>query len=360
MLRNLGEQGGIVVYATNLLKNLFEIDSENEYLLIYRDAKDLGYFGDRPNLKEIVVSAPNKLWWDQISVPRVAKNEQLDLIFNPKLSIPLLTRRKTVWVMHGGAQFTVPHAFKLSDRIYFTIANRLYAKKASAIITMTHIGANDIVRCMGADPEKMNVIYEAYNERCRVMKKEETNAVHKKYSLPEKYILFVGGLTPLKNFGNLLRAYKRVQNIIPHHLVVIGWKRWKFSQDLRVMDELGLSDRVLFKGFVPDEEIPSFYNRAALFAFPSIYEGFGIPALEAMACGCPVIASKTGCSPEVVGDAAVLVDPQDPGMIAAAIRDAIEDSGLRRQLIDAGLKRAKKFSWRKCARQTLSVFDSLK
>jgi glycosyltransferase involved in cell wall biosynthesis len=350
MLRNIGEQGGIVVYATNLLKNLFEIDSKNQYLLIYRDAGDLGYFNTRSNLKEIVVSAPNKLWWDQVSVPRVAKKEKLDLIFNPKLSIPLVTRCKTVWVMHGGAQFAVPHVFKLSDRIYFSIANRLYAKKASAIITMTHLGAKDIIRYMGADPEKMNVISEAYNENCRVMKKEETNAVHKKYSLPEKYILFVGGLTPLKNFGNLLRAYKRVQNIIPHHLVVIGWKRWKFSQDLRVMDELGLSNRVLFKGFVNDED---------LFVFPSIYEGFGIPALEAMACGCPVIASKTGCSPEVVGDAAVLVDPHNPGMLAAAMRDVIEDGGLRRQLINTGLKRARQFSWVKCAEQTLALFESL-
>ena len=125
------------------------------------------------------------------------------------------------------------------------------------------------------------------------------------------------------------------------------------------MDELGLSNRVLFKGFVNDEEIPSFYNRADLFVFPSIYEGFGIPALEAMACGCPVIASKSGCSPEVVGDAAVLVDPHDPGMLAAAMRDVIEDGGLRRQLIDAGLKRVKKFSWRRCAAQTLALFGSL-
>jgi len=358
MLRNLGEQGGIVVYAANLLKNLFEIDSKNEYLLMYRDAKDLGYFSSRSNVKERVISAPNKLWWDQVSVPQVAKKEKLDLIFNPKLSIPLLTSCKTVWVMHGGAQFAVPHAFKLFDRIYFTIANRLYAKKASAIVTMTHLGSKDIVRYMGADSKKMHVIYEAYNENCRVLKKEETDEVRAKYSLPERFILFVGGLTPLKNFGNLLRAFKSVENKIPHHLVVVGWKRWKFSRDMKLLEELGLSDRVLFKGFASDEEIPAFFNLADLFAFPSIYEGFGIPALEAMACGCPVIASKTGCSPEVVGDAAGLVDPYDPDMIAECIQKILKDDALRQRLIDKGIERAKHFSWRKTATQTLSLFNS--
>jgi glycosyltransferase involved in cell wall biosynthesis len=261
--------------------------------------------------------------------------------------------------MHGGAQFAVPRAFKLFDRIYFTIANRLYAKKASAIITMTHLGSKDIVRYMGADPDKMHVIYEAYNENCRVLKKEETDEVRAKYSLPDRFILFVGGLTPLKNFGNLLRAYKRVENKIPHHLVVVGWKRWKFSKDLELLEELGISDRVLFKGFASDEEIPAFYNLADLFAFPSIYEGFGIPALEAMACGCPVIASKTGCSPEVVGDAACLVDPYDPNMISGSIQKILEDDALRQRLIDKGIERANQFNWRKTAMQTLSLLNSL-
>jgi glycosyltransferase involved in cell wall biosynthesis len=243
--------------------------------------------------------------------------------------------------------------------MYFTIANRLYAKKASAIITMTRLGSNDIVRYMGADPKKMNVIYEAYNENCRVLKKEETDAVRLKYALPEKYILFVGGLTPLKNFGNLLRAYKTIEARVAHHLVVVGWNRWKFSDDLKLLEELGLSDRVLFKGFVSDDEIPAFYNLAGLFAFPSIYEGFGIPALEAMACGCPVIASKTGCSPEVVGDAACLVDPYDPGMIGATMQKVLEDRALRQQLVAKGLERAGQFSWRKTAIKTLALFNSL-
>ncbi len=359
MLRNFGEKGGIVVYATNLLKALFALDQKNQYVLMYRNKEETGSFAHFPNVEEKAVPAPNKLFWDQIAVPRFAKREKLDIIFNPKLSIPLFTSCKTVWVMHGGAQFVVPRCFSWSDRFYFSIANRLYAKKATAIITMTSLGAGDIVKYMGADPKKMRVIPESYNEQCRVLKSEEMLPVKKKYDLPDRFILFVGGLTPLKNFGNLLRAYKKIKDFLSHKLVVVGFNRWKFSQDLQLMESLGLKENVIFKGFVPDEELPSFYNLAQLFAFPSVYEGFGIPALEAMACGCPVIVSRTGCSREVAGDAALLIDPYDPADIAESIKRILTDQVLRKGLIEKGLRRVREFSWKKCAQKTLSLFESL-
>jgi glycosyltransferase involved in cell wall biosynthesis len=359
MLRNFGEKGGIVVYAKNLLNSLLRIDSLNEYVMIYRNPEDLGNFTQFPNVAEKIVSAPNKLFWDQIAVPLFARKENLDIIYNPKLSIPLITSRKTVWVMHGGAQFVVPQAFKWSDRLYFKIANRLYAKKATAIITMTKIGANDIVKYMGADPNKMHVIHEAYNEQCKMLSKEQTQPIREKYSLPEKFILFVGGLTPLKNFGNLLRAYQMIQDSIPHKLVVVGFKRWKFLNDLRLIDQLGLNNKVIFTGFALDEEIPAFYNLADLFMFPSLYEGFGIPVLEAMACGCPVITSETGCSPEVAGNAAILIDPYNPEQIAGVIKKVLTDSEEKNRLIEKGLNRVKQFSWKNCAEDTLTLFNSL-
>jgi len=171
--------------------------------------------------------------------------------------------------------------------------------------------------------------------------------------------LFVGGLAPLKNFGNLLRAYQKLDKKISINLVAVGFKRWKFESDLRLINELKLDGKVIFTGFVPDEDLPAIYSLAHQFILPSFYEGFGIPVLEAMACGCPVITSTTGCSSEVSGDAAVLIDPRDVDGIAEAMYKIAVDTDLRNKMVEKGLKRAKDFSWEKCARETLALFESV-
>jgi glycosyltransferase involved in cell wall biosynthesis len=359
MLRHLGEPGGIGVYTRNLLHALLKIDHHNSYHMLYRRSACLGSFSASPNVTEIVLRGPNKLWWDQISVPVYARKANLDVIFNPKLSAPLFTRRATILVMHGAEQFAVPSAFKWHDRIYFTVANRFYCRFVSAIIAMTQIGARDIARLMGAPPRRIHVIPEAFNELCRIMPPEETLAVRHKYSLPKHFVLFLGGMNPIKNFGNVLRAFSRLTSEYPHKLVVVGFRRWKISKDLALVDRLGLRSRVVFTGFVPDEEIPAFYNVADVLVFPSLYEGFGIPVLEAMACGCPVVTTETGCSPEVAGGAAMLVNPYDPEQISEAIKRVLTEPDLRQQLIERGVQRAKDFSWNKCARETLALIESL-
>ena len=140
-------------------------------------------------------------------------------------------------------------------------------------------------------------------------------------------------------------------------MVVLGFKRWKYEQDLKVVEDLKIQDRVHFAGFVPDEDLPAFYNAADLFLFPSLYEGFGIPVLEAMACGCPVVTSKTGCSPEVAGGAAELVDPYDVDSIYTGMRRVLDDMRLRREMTARGLRRCRDFSWSKTAKATLSLFQ---
>jgi len=360
MLRHAGQPGGIGAYTDRIVNALLRIDRNNRYVLIYSNAAQLGrYSTGLGNATERVVAAPNKLWWDQIAVPRLAKEEGLDLIYNPKLSIPLRTRAKTVLVMHGAAQFAVPAAYPWHDRLYFSLANRIYCKVASGIITMTNTGARDIARYMGADPRKLHAIYESYNESCRVLDREHTQAVREKYHLPERFFLFIGGISPLKNFGNILRAFNKVRELLPHNLVSVGFTRWKYSRDLELVDELGLRERVLFTNYVPDQYIPALYNLADALVFPSLYEGFGMPVLEAMACGCPVVTSITGCSPEVAGGAALLVNPYDPDDIARGLHRVIVDGELRRHLIESGLERAGQFSWEKTARETEALFESL-
>lgn len=223
---------------------------------------------------------------------------------------------------------------------------------------MTETGKRDIARYMGADLAKISVIPEAFNELCCVLPESSVTATLARYDLPNRFALFIGGILPLKNFGRTVQAFSQLTTG-PNHLVVLGFKRWKFQKDLELVRELNLEDRVHFVGFVPDEDIPAFYNRAEVLLFPSLYEGFGIPVLEAMACGCPVLTSMTGCSPEVAGDAAILVDPYDVESIRAGTERVLQDESLRRSMVARGLRRSKDFSWSKTAAATLELFESL-
>ena len=148
-----------------------------------------------------------------------------------------------------------------------------------------------------------------------------------------------------------------MKDALPHDLVIVGFKRWKYAQDFKLMDELGLQDRIHKLGYVSDEDLVAIYNLADVFVFPSLYEGFGIPVLEAMACGCPVVSTKTGCTPEVAGDAAVLVNPYDHTEIASAIKRVLSDELFKNSLIENGLERIHKFSWRQCAGESLSSLN---
>ena len=358
MVRNIAEIGGIGVYTNNLLRALFDVDQSNEYVLLHRDESCLERFAGITNVTNVVLLGRSKLLWDQVAVSRYVNANGVDVVFNPKLSIPLRCKAQKVLVMHGAEQFAVPSAYKFFDRVYFTLANPRYCKAADAVVVMTHIGARDIAHFMGADPAKIHVIPEAYNELCEPLPREQTASILEPYGLPERFVLFIGGLNPIKNLGRTLRAFAKLEEE-PRDLVVLGFKRWKFEQDLALVGKLGLEDRVHFAGFVPDSHLPAFYSQAELLLFPSLYEGFGIPVLEAMACGCPVVASTTGCSSEVAGGAAELVDPYDVDAIHAGVSRVLGDTGLRREMVELGLQRCKDFSWKKTATATRDLFESL-
>jgi glycosyltransferase involved in cell wall biosynthesis len=357
MLRNLRELGGIQVYTLNLLDALVALDTEHEFVMLYQDPDFIGRFGSRPRVREEVVRFPSKLGWDQVAVPRAAERLRLDLIVNPKLSVPLFTRKPTVFTLHGAEQFAVPEVFPLGDRIYTRIMMPIFCRRAAAVLSTTRMGVDEIVRYVGADRRKLHPVHEAAHPRFKPLPPEALAPIRERYGLPERFILFVGGLNPLKNFSNLLRAFHRIRDQVDHQLVAVGFRRWKFERDVAAISELGLDSRVVQTGFVPDEDLPAIYNLADVLMLPSLYEGFGIPVLEAMACGCPVITSKAGCTPEVAGDAAVLVAPLDVEEIAGAMVRVLGDPALRMELRTRGLARAKQFSWHKAAVETLQVYE---
>ena len=359
MLRQVDELGGIGMFTRNLMTALLRLDPNNRYFLAFRSESQFDRICTAENVQKFAVKAWSKLSWDQVALPRFAKKYKLDVLYNPKLTVPLFSPCKTVLGLTGAEQSVVPEIFKWHDRAYFSIANPLYCRRADAIVTMSHTAADEIVRYLGADRNKIRVIYPSYNEQCRVMVDTDLDDVKQKYGLPDRFILFVGGLAPLKNLSNLLMAFKELEAHIPHKLVIVGFKRWKFKGDVDLIHSLGLTERIVMTGYLPDADLPALYNMAELFVMPSLYEGFGIPVLEAMACACPVLTTKMGCTPEVVGDAALLVDPRDPLEIADGIREILSDSDRRNRLVEKGLERVKRFSWEKCARETLAVFDSV-
>jgi len=355
MIRNLGEMGGINVYTVNLIENLLKIDKSDKFIFIYNDKNLIGRYSRYKNVKEIAVESRFKLYWDQILVPKIIKKENIDIIFNPKLSIPLFTKARKVLMIHGAEQFAVKSAFKWYDRIYVQIMMPLYAKSANEVLTTTKTGIDDLSGYLKIPKDKFAFAYEGVHERFKVLNNNLLNEVKKRYNLPDKFILFIGGLTPLKNFGRVVQAFGIVNKKHDYKLVVIGFNRFKFENELKVAEGLKEKNKIIFPGFIPDDDLPAFYNLAHLLIFPSLYEGFGLPVLEAMACGCPVVTTKTGCTKEVTDKAALLADPYNIQDIVEQIEKLIIDKELRDQLIKSGFERVKNFSWEKCATETLEV-----
>ncbi|MCI0439988.1 MAG: glycosyltransferase family 4 protein [Chloroflexi bacterium] len=360
MLRTIDEKQGIGVYTQRLMDHMLPLDTENEYVLLYKNPEFLGRYSRFPNVKEKLVSAPNKMLWDQVKVPLEARREKLDVIFNTKFTVPFFTRARTVMVLHGSAWFVYPEWYRPLDRHYIRLMMRLYCRKASAIISNSEMTKRDFINMLGVPENKITTTHFGYSSAFRKIEDEVfLNGVRAKYDLPEKFILFVGRIDPGKNFEALVEAFAKIHERIPHKVVVAGHPRWGYEGVFARIEQLGLKGKILFKEWVPQEELVAFYNLADLFVLPSLYEGFGIPLLEAMACGCPAMVSNTGALPEVAGGAAMLVDPLDHDQIAHEMHRILTDDALRRKLSENGLLRAGEFSWQRCARQTLEVLNSL-
>ncbi len=362
MLRTLEEKQGIGVYARNLMSAVLNNDKRNHYIFIYVNSEQLGSFGDHENLSEVVCQAKGKLLWDHVTVPRIAKQYNADIIFNTKFSIPLLTFCKTMMVFHGSEWFVYPQFYNKLDILYNKLLLPVYSKKAAAISCVSKITADDMAQFTGIDPKKLHVIHSSIASHfAPVEDQQDREKFRTKYKLPDKYILFVGKIYPGKNFSNILRAFRKIKDDLGNDikLVSVGDMRWDYAREMALVTELGLKDDIQFTGWVEQEELPAIYSLAELFLFPSYYEGFGIPILEAMACGCPVVTANTGACPEVAGGAAALVDPDDPGDIANSVLQLIKDKNMQDNLVRNGLKRVEAFSWDKAAKETINVFDEI-
>ena len=366
MLRHIEERGGINVYSRNMLDHLLKADTHNKYLFFTPVPALRGKLRPFPNAEEVVVSTGRlpmrKLTWDQYHLLKPLGTYVVDVAFNPKLSVPLMAHCRTAFTMHGMEQFAASRYFMWHDRLYYTAAMELYCAKADAILVMTQTGKTDLQKYMNVPDYKIHVIPESYNEQCRrIDDAAELSRVKDEWDLPDKYVLFVGGITPLKNIPTLLRAFKDLKRRgFPHKLVLVGFRRWNFERDMALIESLDLKNDVVELGFVGDQDLPGIYNLADCFVLPSFYEGFGIPILEAQACGCPVVTSGCGGMREVAGDNAALhFDVTSPEHLTEQVATILADAALRESLIQKGLENVKRYSWDNTARQTIRVFNML-
>lgn len=362
MLRHIRTPGGMNVINRRLVRFLATHPDGVEYHLLYSSPDQHEVFADL-DVRAVVLPSHSRLHWDQVVVPRYARVAGLDLVLNGKFSIPLACGAVTMSFIPGAEQLVVPWIFPRGDRVYNRVMLPVFCRSAAAIVTCTETGKQDIVRLTGADPVHVHVVPPGVDPSLRPATAEAKADFRQRYALPRPYVLFLGGISPLKNVGNLLRAFSLLPIDLGVDLAVAGFNRWLFEGELDLIRTLNLESRVHLVGFVPDADLAALYSAAECFVLPSWYEGFGIPIVEAMACGCPVVTSERGCGPEVAAGAALLVDPGGPDAIAEGIRRILTDSSLRERLIAAGFRRAAQFDWevtnRRLAGLITALLDSL-
>jgi glycosyltransferase involved in cell wall biosynthesis len=359
-VRTWGEKGGIGVYTRSIVQHILRSDRKNEYALFYQNHAHMGAFRHLENVREVYVPALGKLMWDQWSMPRIAEHACVDVIFHTKFAVPLLTKRKTVMVLHGTERFIYPQFHRGADMCFFKTIYPQYLRRASLILAVSERGRQDIIERLQINPDNIKTVHLAADPVFQLVKDEDFLArIRNTYRLPKHYLLFVGLIYPGKNVGRLFKAFARARKELDVNLVIAGGYRWKYKSDLQLISKLGLARNVLFPGHVPHEDLVAFYNLAEAVVFPSFYESFPAIPLEAMACGCPVVTSPTGGTPEAAGDAALYVDPNDESGLSEAILRIATEPKLRSELREKGFQNVKRFSWEKTARATLDCLESV-
>jgi len=350
-------------YIQNLAEQLLRLDGKNEYYLFFsHEEEERRWAGRAPNLRTVLVSQNpfRRLGFDFITQLRRIRPE----VFHYQYTGPVLAVSPEVVTIHDISFEEHPEFFSRQERYRLYLTVRRAVKTARRIITVSEFSRSQIVRLLGVPEEKIRVIYNGVGPEFRPIHDQE--AIEQRlgrYGLRKPYLLAVGNISRRKNQKVLVRgfaAWLRRQRDAEHQLVLAG------RQDSTVEDirheaaGLGLAPtQIVFPGYIPDQDLPYLYAGAELFLAPSLYEGFGLPLVEAMACGIPVIASRASCFPEIAGEAVRYVDPLDPEEIAVSMGEVIENAAYAQELVQRGLQRARLFRWDEAARQTLDVYQEM-
>jgi glycosyltransferase involved in cell wall biosynthesis len=297
-----------------------------------------------------------RILWEQSQL--AALSGRLDLLHGLAFAAPLAARCPTIITIHDLSFLRFPEAFRPVNRAYLTLATRASVRRAACVIAVSESTRQDVISFLAVPPEKVVVVHNGVTDEFCEAPAGQAREHARRAGLPESYILFLGTLEPRKNLVRLLEAYARLRQMRDPRqgdappLMIAGGKGWYYQAVMERVEALGLANHVIFPGFIPSEELPWLYRAASLFVYPSLFEGFGLPVLEAMACGAPVITSTVSSLPEVAGDAALLVDPEDAEGLALAMQRVLDEPGLAEGLREAGRARAAGFSWDRTAAAT--------
>ncbi len=356
-------RGGLGRYAQELTTALLAVDAEDEYIAFYNRPAQARVPPPLAHLRHLTTDLPNKPWRLSALCAHLVGLSQdrffpdVDLFHATDHLLPRFSRVRSVFTLHDLAFRFYPETHTPLNRWFLNVMMPRFLHAAGAVIAVSEHTKRDALRAYGIDETKVRVIYEGVSPRFCPANPEAIQATRRKYNLPDRFILFVGTIEPRKNLTTLLAAYRLLRGQgAEHKLVIVGKRGWLYGDFFRQLRASGLEGEIIFPGFVPDEDLPALYGGADLFAFPSLYEGFGLPPLEAMACGTPVVCADSSSLPEVVGDAALLVPPSDVAAWAEALRRLACDADLQASLRSRGPEQARRFSWEQAARATVEVY----
>lgn len=335
-------------YARQMIRALTALPSDHTFTLYFRDPPPDGLFPDVTPEQMRVIPLPRA--WTHVRFAAALTADRPDLTWVPAHTLPFLFPGRALVTVHDLGYRHFPDAHPIAQRLYLDLTTRTSATRATHILADSRATATDLRRFYGVKAEKISVVYPGVD----ALAIGDVAEVRRRYRLPERYLLFLGTLQPRKNIARIVEAYKRAA--IPGvGLVLAGGRGWLFDESW-----VAGVEGMIMPGFIDDADKGALYAGASAFVFPSLYEGFGFPVLEAMQCGTPVIASSTSSLPELTADAALSVDPHDSEAIAVAMRRVIADAELRARLIAAGKTRAAAFTWEAAARALLRLIDDLK
>ncbi|MEA3345939.1 MAG: glycosyltransferase family 1 protein [Chloroflexota bacterium] len=350
---------GAHVYIRHLLDHLPSADSSLLYTAFLGERRYRPPAALRLQVSRLPTARPPvRILWEQLLQPWALYRRGIDLLHAMAFVGPLASPCPFVVTIFDLSFLRCPETFRPGNRLYLRLLTQLSIRRARRIIAISEHTKADIIRWLGIPPERIEVIYCGVDEGFHPLPAEEVSAFRREKGLPERFFLHVGTLEPRKNLGLLLRAYDRLRAAgeDPPPLILAGGKGWMWERLFSQREELGLEDSVHFPGYVPFEELPLWYNAATCLLYPSLHEGFGLPPLESMACGTPVLSSNAASLPEVVGDAGLLLDPRDEELWAHELARVMSQPELRRELAERGLDRARRFTWGWAAEETVQTY----
>lgn len=353
---------GAGTYILHLTRALAALDEAFE-LMVFAHRRSLPLLDLQPDNRAQVVEVPDygrayRLAWEQTGLPRLAGQQRLDLLHSPHYTMPLASPCPVVVTFHDMTFFLFPELHTPIKRLFFPRAIRASARRARALIADSESTRRDAMRLLGIPPARIHSVPLGVSEAFRrVTDQEQLRQLQARYDLPHPFLLYVGVIEPRKNVDLLLRAFQDlVQRGLPHHLVLAGRFGWMVDEVRRMLEEPALQERVHFLGYVPRQDLPGLFTLASAFVYPSTYEGFGIPVLEAQACGVPVVTTTASSLPEVAGDCALLVPPNNQEALAEALSRLLADPDLQARLARCGPAHAAQFTWERTARETFTVY----